>query len=177
MLCSTNNSIRQSIQFNISHLFGNRLSVKQFYLSYRKDHIRCYHSKSEWTRKQRQRRNTSHSPKVSDPSLTLILSMVIYWILVTEGVLFAEMHHHHHHEVMPSALISLTLTRHPSLSSIATSCIGPELLYVGSSWSSCLYSSMWRSPQEHVLYEFVPTSPAVSRMSGSFNLCSFCDGR
>ena len=50
----------------------------------------------------------------------------------------------------------------------ATSCIGTELLYVGSSWSSCLYSSMWRSPQESVAYEFVPTSPAVSCMSGSF---------
>ena len=29
-----------------------------------------------------------------------------------------------------------------------TSRIGTELLYVGSSWSSCLWSSMWRGPQE-----------------------------
>ena len=28
----------------------------------------------------------------------------------------------------------------------ATSCIGTELLYVGSSWLSCLSSSMWRGP-------------------------------
>ena len=28
----------------------------------------------------------------------------------------------------------------------ATSCIGTELLYKGSSWSSCLYWSMWRGP-------------------------------
>ena len=58
----------------------------------------------------------------------------------------------------------------------ATSCIGTELLYIDSSWSSCLYSSMWRGPQEYVAYEFVLTSPAVSRMSGSSNLDSFRDG-
>ena len=32
----------------------------------------------------------------------------------------------------------------------ATSRICTELLYVGSSWSSCLCSSMWRVPQEYV---------------------------
>ena len=42
----------------------------------------------------------------------------------------------------------------------ATSCIGTELLYVGSSWSSCLCSSMRRGSQEYVTYEFVSTSPA-----------------
>ena len=26
-----------------------------------------------------------------------------------------------------------------------------------------------------IVYEFIPTSPAVSRMSGSSNLDSFCD--
>ena len=55
----------------------------------------------------------------------------------------------------------------------ATSCIGTELLYVG---PSCLCLSMWRGPQEYVTYEFVPTSPAVPRMSGSSNLDSFRDG-
>ena len=58
----------------------------------------------------------------------------------------------------------------------AISCIGTEQLYVGSSWSSCLCSSMWRGPWEHITYKFVPTSPAVSCMSGSSNLDSFCDG-
>ena len=58
----------------------------------------------------------------------------------------------------------------------ATSCISTELLYVGSSWSSCLCSSMWRGPQEYVTYEFIPTSPAVSRMSGSSHFDSFCNG-
>ena len=57
-----------------------------------------------------------------------------------------------------------------------TSRIGTEQLYVGSSWSCCLCSSMWRGPQEYITYEFVLTSPTVSRMSGSFNFDSFRDG-
>ena len=42
--------------------------------------------------------------------------------------------------------------------------------------SSCLCSSMWRGPQEYVTYEFVPTSPATSHMSGLSDLDSFRDG-
>ena len=48
--------------------------------------------------------------------------------------------------------LSDSLSRHSSLSSIA-------LLYIGSSWSSYLCSSVWRSPQEHIAYELVLTSP------------------
>ena len=33
----------------------------------------------------------------------------------------------------------------------AISCIGTELLYIGSSWSSCLCLSMWRDPREYML--------------------------
>ena len=58
----------------------------------------------------------------------------------------------------------------------ATSCIGTELLHVGSTLSSYLCSSMWRSPQEYVTYEFVLTSPAVSCISGSFNFDKFRNG-
>ena len=58
----------------------------------------------------------------------------------------------------------------------AISCIGTELLYIDSSWLSCFCSSMWRGPLEYIAYEFVLTSPAVSRMSGSSNFDSFCDG-
>ena len=57
----------------------------------------------------------------------------------------------------------------------ATSYIGTVVLYVVSSRSSCLYSSMRRHPQEYITYELVPT-PAVSRMSGSSNFYSFPDG-
>ena len=42
----------------------------------------------------------------------------------------------------------------------ATSCIGTELLYIGSSRTFCLCSYMWKGPQEYVTYEFALTSPA-----------------
>ena len=58
----------------------------------------------------------------------------------------------------------------------AISRIYTELLYVGSSWSSCLCSAMWRGPQEYITYELVPTSPAVSRMFGGSNFDSFVMG-
>ena len=58
----------------------------------------------------------------------------------------------------------------------ATSSIDTELLYVGLSWTSCLYLSMWRGPQEYITYELIPTSPTVFHMSGSFNFDSFHDG-
>ena len=37
----------------------------------------------------------------------------------------------------------------------ATSLIGTEILYVGSSWLSCLCSAMWGGPQEYITYELV----------------------
>ena len=88
--------------------------------------------------------------------------------------------YHHHHVTLP-AWISLALSCNSLLLSITpkrSSRLHPvsELLYVGSSWSSCFWSSMWRGPQEYIAYEFVLTSPAVSHMSGLFNLDSFHDG-
>ena len=58
----------------------------------------------------------------------------------------------------------------------ATSCISEEWLYIGSSWTSYLCSSMWKGPWEHITYEFILTSPPVSHMPGSSNLDSFHDG-
>ena len=58
---------------------------------------------------------------------------------------------------------------------IVTSSIGTELLYVGSCRSSCLCSSMWRDPPECITNKFVPTSLAVSCMSGFSNLDIFRD--
>ena len=57
-----------------------------------------------------------------------------------------------------------------------TSCIGTELLYIGSCWSSSFFSSMWRGPLEFIAYEFVLTSSAVSCKSGLSNLDCFRDG-
>ena len=42
--------------------------------------------------------------------------------------------------------------------------------------SSCLCSTMWRGPQGYVTYELVPSSPAVSCISGWSKLDSFHDG-
>ena len=58
----------------------------------------------------------------------------------------------------------------------ATSRIGTNLLYTGSTWWSCICSSMWRGPQGYITCELVLTSPAVSSMSGSSNFDSFRDG-
>ena len=57
----------------------------------------------------------------------------------------------------------------------ATSRIGTELLYVGSNRASNLCSSMCRGLQDYIIYQLVPTSPAVSRVSGSSNFDSFRD--
>ena len=56
-----------------------------------------------------------------------------------------------------------------------TFCSSTVLLYIGSSWSSCLCSSIWRGSQEYVTFEFISTSPAVFHMSGSSNW--LIDGR
>ena len=58
----------------------------------------------------------------------------------------------------------------------AISCNSTELLYIGSSWLSCLCSSIRRVPLKYIAYEYVLTSPAVSHMPGSSNLDSFHDG-
>ena len=77
-------------------------------------------------------------------------------------------HHHHHHHVTLPARISLnpllppvSIVHHSREVFEATTCLGTELLYIGSSWSSCLSSSMWRVPQEYVTNVFVLTSPAL----------------
>ena len=76
-----------------------------------------------------------------------------------------------------SVRISQTLSRHPSLWSIAfgkSSGQHPVSSQICcSSWTSCLCSSMWRGSREYITYELVPTTPAVSRMSVSTNFDSF----
>ena len=78
---------------------------------------------------------------------------------------------------LPGPLLPLISIVHRSRKVFqATSSIGTELLYIGTCWSSYICSSMWWGPQEYIAYEFVLTSPAVFRMSGSSNLDSFRDG-
>ena len=69
----------------------------------------------------------------------------------------------HHLHVTPPTWISLTLSHHPSLSSIkATFCVGTKAVLCRFCWSSCLCSLMWKGSHEYVAYEIVPTFPAVS---------------
>ena len=90
---------------------------------------------------------------------------------------------YHHHHVAPPARISLTVSRHfsPIIHRLrqvfwVTSRVLTQLLYVGSCWSSHSCTSMCGGPQEYIAYELVLASPAVSCVSGSSNLYSFCDG-
>ena len=78
-----------TIQFSISHLFALSLNVKQFYLTHRKDPIRCYYSRSEWTWKWWQLRDTPHSPNHWNWSLTIRLFNVTFRAVISrEEVLF-----------------------------------------------------------------------------------------
>ena len=89
-------------------------------------------------------------------------------------------HHHHHHHVVRPARISLTLSLHVSLSFIASgrsSGLHPVSSHSGcSSWSSCFWLLICGGPQEYITYDLVLASPAVSGMSGSSCMNSFCDG-
>ena len=57
-------------------------------------------------------------------------------------------HHHHHHHVAPSARISLTLSHHPSLSSIASGRFSG--LHLGSAQSCCMQVLAFARPCEGV---------------------------
>ena len=92
--------------------------------------------------------------------------------------IYIYLYHHHHleHGYPWSSLATPPYCpRFRQVLSVA-SCIYTELLYVCSSWSLCLCSSMCRGPQEFITNELVPTPPAVSRMSSSSNFDSFHDG-
>ena len=102
-----------------------------------------------------------------------ILKVTLHWCAIYIIIIIIIMYQHgyfwpSHH----TSLLSIASGRSSRLHPVsAQSCC-----YAGSSWASCLCSSMWRGPQEYITYELVPTSPAVSRVSGSSNLGSFRDG-
>ena len=97
------------------------------------------------------------------------------------NILFFIIYHHHHH-VVPLARISQTLSRHFSLSFIASSRFSG--LHPESSHSCYMFVRAgrpvfaWPYAVVHrsVTYELVLASPAVSCMSGSSNLDSCRDG-
>ena len=109
-------------------------------------------------------------------------SIYLYlWVLVwvQNSPLFVLPFLHHHHHVVLLARISLTLSRHLSLSFIAFG--RSSGLHLISSHSFCMY--VWAGhpafawPYEYITDEFVLASPAVSCVSGSSNLYSFRGGR
>ena len=88
-------------------------------------------------------------------------------------------HHHYHHHSVPLAWISLTLSRHSSLSSFAPGRSSmlhrvSVQIYFNSSPYPCSY--VWGGPPEYIAYELGLTSLVVSRMSCSSNLDGFRDG-
>ena len=92
----------------------------------------------------------------------------LYDISTLVGHLMPDPIYHHHHVTL-SIRIFLTLSRHTSLSSIAFG--RSSGLHPVSTQGCCMYVRA-RCPafaQEYIIYELVPTSPAVSCMSGSSN--------
>ena len=87
----------------------------------------------------------------------------------------------HHHHVVLLARISLTLSRHFSISFIASG--RPSGLHPGSSHSCCMYVPAGRRAfvqpyvGSHRSTWLISASSAVSCMSGSSNLDSFRNGR
>ena len=111
----------------------------------------------------------------------IYLYIIIHWLIVSlyhNSSIRLDLYIYHHHHVTPSAQISLTLSRYPSLSSIASGRSSGQH-YISA--QSC-YMYVWAGhpafarPCEGVhrnIYELVQTSPAVSRMSGLSNFDSF----
>ena len=83
-------------------------------------------------------------------------------------------YHHHHHHVVTLARISLTISRHFSLSFIASgksSKLHPVsshsyCMCVCSSWSSSFCSAICGGPCEYITYDLVPVSPASDVKKG-----------
>ena len=105
-------------------------------------------------------------------------------VIWTWGHFHHHHHHHHHHHVGPLARISLTLSRHFSLSFIASG--RSSGLYPVSSHSCCMYVRagrpslarpyMWVYRSTSLMRSSQPPPPAVSWVPSSSNLDSFCDG-
>ena len=107
-----------------------------------------------------------------------VIPKILKMVLDT-SLLHTQQYKVRHH----GARISLTLSLHVSLSFIAfgrSSGLHPVsshscCMYVCSSRSSCFWLAICRGPQEHITYDLVFASPAVSGMSGSSSLYSFRD--
>ena len=82
-------------------------------------------------------------------------------------------HHHHHHHAISTDIPDPFSPPFPIVHCFrqvfrTTSRIGTDLLYVGSSWSYCLCSSMWKGPQEYVTKNYFTGWKQIS--SGLFKM-------
>ena len=104
----------------------------------------------------------------------------VAFVLIINVLIF---YHHHNHYVVPLARISLTISRHFSLSLITSG--RSSGLHPISSHSCCMYvqaghpvfARPYVGVHRSTSHELVPASPAVSCMSGLSDLDSFRDGR
>ena len=118
------------------------------------------------------------------PCFSLVWFVLIYGTSTTVGYLMPNPFIYTYHlsscraistDIPDPLLPSLSIVHHFRQVLRFTHRILTELLYVGSSWSPWFCSVMRTGPSEYITYELVPTSPAVSCMSGSSNLDSFRD--
>ena len=68
--------------------------------------------------------------------------------ITCNNIIIIIMSRHQHTYPWPSLSPPLPIVHCFRQVFLVTSCIDTELLYVGSSWLSCLCSSMWKGPQE-----------------------------
>ena len=118
----------QTIQVSISHWFALSLTVKLFSLTHRQDSLRCYHFRPELVK------FLCHSRLAFS---LYVLSASMWCIRIVVVTQRQPGKNHHHHRVVPLARISLTLSRHFSLSFIAFG--RSSGLHPVSSHSCCMY--------------------------------------
>ena len=105
---------------------------------------------------------------------TYIYICLFVYLLIHAHTQIYHHHHHHHHQVVPLARISLTLSRHLSLSFIASG--RSSLLHPLSSHSCCMYV---RAGGPAFARPYVGVHRSTSFMSSSLLLqqCPACLGR
>ena len=133
-----------------------------------------------WERKQEERWVREIMILVITLKKITYLNLYLLLFLKNQNYIYIYIHIYictHHHHIMLVARISLTLSRHSSLSFIALGRSSGQ--HPVSSHSCWMYVRAGRPafvwPCVGISYEFISAPPAVSSMSGSSNLNSFSD--
>ena len=109
-------------------------------------------------------------------SLYLCLLIQIYLTLFTNTHTHTHTHTYTHTHIYIYISSSSCLATSPYRSSPLAGLQGlhPVSSHVCSSWSSCICSATCGGPWEYITYELVLFSPAVSCMSGSYEINYIC---